>query len=130
MGLQYIGRFEQVAEQMRFDFAGCEIRARIELDVSATVTASLAQRHLPAPPDPAGNTKNSGFETNAFVVFVDGVRQGAGGNNATFTTSAEQLDDTAYDFHITTGNAPLAVGTHDIRIIKATEPDWNGGDPV
>merc|ERR1719498_957017 len=73
--LQYIGRFEQVAEKMRFDFAGCEIRARIELDVSATVTASLAQRHLPVPPDPAGNTKNSGFETNAFVVFVDGVRQ-------------------------------------------------------
>jgi hypothetical protein len=48
-------------------------------------------------PTPQGNTKNSHFQENAFVVWIDGVRQGAGGHNATFATSSQQSEQ-AYAF--------------------------------
>jgi len=124
--LQYIGRFETRGGARLFDFAGCEIRARLVLSAPATATVELAQRHLPVPPDAHGNTINSGFESNAFVVFVNGTRQGPGGHNASFVTTKDQQDSVPYEFPL----ADLPAGTHDIRVIKATEPDWNGGDPV
>jgi len=126
--LQFIGRFaDGPAGTKLFDMPGCEIRARVVLASPSAVHVLLAQRHL-APPPGTGNTKNSGFEPNAFVVWVDGVRQGAGGHNATFTTNANQSDGKAYAFALTA--KPMAAGTHDVRILKATEADWNGGSPV
>jgi hypothetical protein len=53
---------------MQFDMPGFEIRSQITLSAPATLTVSLAQKHQPVPPNPDGNTKNSGFESNAFVV--------------------------------------------------------------
>jgi len=131
--LQYVGRFADGASASTklFDHPGSEIRARLQLSAAATATVSLAQRHSPVPPNPQGNTKNSGYEANAFVVFVDGVRQGAGRHNSTFVTTAEQKDGVTYDFPLTgAGGAPLAAGTHDVRVVKATEADWNGGSPA
>ena len=127
--LQYIGRFEERGDARLFDFAGCEIRTRLVLSAPATATVELAQRHLPSPctdPVACGNTASSGFEVNAFVVFVNGTRQGLGEHNASFMTSKEQQDGVPYEFPL----ADLPAGTHDVRVVKATEPDWNGGDPV
>ncbi len=109
--LQLVGRFASVGSEQLFDQPGCEIRARLQLDVAATVTVQLGQRHLPPPPGASGNSKNSGFQENAFVVWVDGQRQGPGGFNATFATSRDQEDGVAYSFNITTGGAPLDAGT-------------------
>lgn len=92
----------------------------------------MSQQHNPVPPHPDGNTKNSGFEANAFVVWVDGVRQGVGGGfNATFTTSDVTASAEVHQYDLT-GKAAAAIpaGTHDVRIFKATEADWNGGSPV
>ena len=41
-------------------------------------TAAGAPVGVPPPPNPQGNSKNSGFQANAFVVWIDGVRQGPG----------------------------------------------------
>jgi hypothetical protein len=90
--MQYIGRFAaDNAGNMQFDMPGCEIRASLTLKVAAKVTVSLAQKHQPHPTGPSagGNTKNSGFESNSFVVFVDGIPQGLGDYNATFTTESK-----------------------------------------
>jgi len=126
--LQYVGRFEVSGGDRMFDFAGSEIRARLVLGAPSNVAVALAQRHFPHPQGAEGNTQNSGFQSNSFVVFINGTRQGAGGYNATFSTSAAQQDDVSYDFSLC--GAPLPAGTHDIRVVKATEPDWNGGDPL
>jgi hypothetical protein len=34
------------------------------------------------------------------------------------------------DYNLTTGGVPLAAGEHDIRVLKATEAQWNGGSPT
>jgi hypothetical protein len=129
--LQYIGRFADGSSNgdpaKMFDMPGCEIRASMDLSAAATVTVMLAQRHSVVPPQPSGNTKNSHFQENAFVVYVDGTRQGVGGYNATFTTDKNQTEQ-AYAFNIST--SPLAKGVHNIRIVKATEAQWNGGSPT
>ena len=126
--IQLIGRFQKVNPQsLQFDMPGCEIRARLELSATANVSINLAQRHGDVPPNPKGNTKNSGFQANAFVVWVNGKRQGAGGYNATFSTSKDQTEQ-SYAYVLS--DEPLNPGTHDFRILKVTEADWNGGDPV
>jgi hypothetical protein len=63
---------------------------------------------------------------------VDGVLQpstlpDAAKINATFSTY-KLTDDAAYSYALSSN--PLPAGTHDIRILKATEADWNGGDPI
>jgi hypothetical protein len=110
--LQLVGRFASVGSEQLFDQPGCEIRARVQLEAASTVTVLLAQRHLPPPAQATGNSKNSGFQENAFVVWVDGQRQGPGGFNATFATSRDQDDGVAYSFNITTGGAPLDAGRY------------------
>ena len=126
--IQLIGRFNKSNPQsLQFDMPGCEIRARLTLSTTANVSINLAQRHGAVPPHPGGNTKNSGFQSNAFVVWVDGKRQGAGGYNATFATSKDQTEQS---YHFLLSDKPLESGTHDFRILKVTEADWNGGDPV
>jgi hypothetical protein len=119
---------------MKFDMPGCEIRSRLTLTTPAHLTVTLAQKHQPPPPHPDGNTKNSGFESNAFVVYVDGVRQASNQDVATFTT-AMLTDEQPHSYSLSTvtaagGGAVVPAGTHDIRIVKATEADWNGGSPV
>lgn len=127
--MQYIGRFaDGKGGSKSFDMPGCEIRATITLSAPAAVTAMLAQRHSAVPPKPQGNTKNSHFQENTFVVWVDGVRQGAGGHNATFATNIKQVDSQFYPYSMGTGT--LAKGQHTIRILKATEAQWNGGSPT
>jgi len=65
------------------------------------------------------------------VVLIDGVRQGPGGHNATFTTSNVKDSSQVYQYDLTgASNTAIPAGTHDIRIFKATEADWNGGSPV
>jgi len=124
--MQYIGRFNPAGTAMQFDMPGCEIRSRVTLSATSSITASLSQKHQ-APPNPAGgNSKNSGFESNAFVVFVNGVRQAANQDVASFTT-ANVTDEVPHDYAI---SSSLAAGTYDIKIFKTTEADWNGGDPV
>ena len=126
--IQLIGRFNEVnKEKLQFDMPGCEIRARMLLSATANVSINLAQLHGAVPPNPSRNTKNSGFQANAFVVWVDGKRQGAGGYNATFATAKDQTEQ-AYPYPLS--DEPLKPGTHDFRILKVTEADWNGGDPV
>jgi hypothetical protein len=39
-------------------------------------------------------------------------------------------DESPHDYNATTDGSSLAAGTHEIRIFKATEADWNGGSPV
>jgi len=129
--LQYIGRMETTPTgNLRFDMPGCEIRGRVSLAAPSHISASLSQRHLPPPANPGGNSKNSGFQPNHFVVWVDGVRQGLGGHNATFVTDSSQEDAVPVSFNLTTAGAAVPPGQHDIRILKATEADWNGGDPI
>lgn len=99
------------------------------LSASSKVSVKLAQKHHPHDIKGAGNTKNSGFQENAIVVWIDGKRQGPGGSNSTFTTTKTQTE-APVSFPLTTGGAPLAAGTHEIRIFKATEADWNGGSPA
>ena len=71
--IQYIGRFQTAADgSKQFDMPGCEIRFKLSLSTSTNVSVSLAQRKEPVPPNPQGNTKNSGFEANAFNVWIDG----------------------------------------------------------
>jgi hypothetical protein len=110
---------------MNFDMPGVEIRVGFQLSAPSVVQVKLAQRHSPVPPG-SGNTRNSGFESNAFVIFVDGVRVGAGGYNATFTTNKTQADAVPYLYGIGT----LSAGHHTVRMLKATEADWNGGSPA
>ena len=112
-----------------FDMPGTEIRASLKLSQASPVAIKLSQRHHAHDVKGAGNTKNSGFQENAVVVWIDGVRQGPGGSNATFTTTKAQ-SEAPVSFPATTGNKPLAAGTHTIRIFKATEADWNGGSPA
>ena len=121
--MQYIGRFATTttdagAPRKLFDQPGCEIRARVVLDHDSFVTATIGQRHLPPPEHPQGNSKNSGFQENAFVVWIDGVRQGVGGFwNATFATSKDQEDQVMYDFNITTAGVPLTAGTLAVFVL-------------
>ena len=77
-GMQLIGRFRTSGSAVDFDMPGCEIRAILQLTKASEVSLKLAQRHSPVPPG-SGNTKNSGFEANAFVVWVDGQRLGRRG---------------------------------------------------
>merc|ERR1739844_784529 len=105
---------------------GCEIRVRVKLSEAAMATVSLAQQHQPSD-NGGGNSKNSGFESNAFAVWIDGKRQGAGGSNATFTTMG-LMDSAFHSYNLS--SVAIAAGTHDIRLFKATEADWNGGDPI
>eukprot|EP01046_Picozoa_sp_COSAG06_P047121 COSAG06_NODE_6795_length_2778_cov_386.053751_3_plen_153_part_00 len=53
------------AGSLDFDMPGCEIRARLVLDVPSVVSVLLAQR-------------NAGAPTQSFVVWVNGVVQGPG----------------------------------------------------
>ena len=126
---QFIGRFQHEGAVSMFDMPGTEIRASLKLSQASPVAIKLSQRHHPHDVKGAGNTKNSGFQENAVVVWIDGVRQGPGGSNATFTTTKAQ-SEAPVSFPATTGNKPLAAGTHTIRIFKATEADWNGGSPA
>ena len=48
---------------------------------------------------------------------------------ATFTT-AKITDEEPHDYQLSNTSATLPAGTHQVRIIKATEADWNGGSPV
>eukprot|EP01051_Picozoa_sp_SAG22_P016873 SAG22_NODE_2482_length_2526_cov_1.823651_3_plen_251_part_00 len=128
--MQYIGRMEDgPGGTKRFDMPGCEVRALLKLSQPATVSVKIAQKHgsPPAKTDPGGggNSQNSGFEANAFVAWVDGKRLGAGGHNATFTTYKNQTE-APYEYSL----GRLAAGSHAIRVLKATEADWNGGSPV
>ena len=123
-GMQLIGRFRTSGSAVDFDMPGCEIRAILQLTKASEVSLKLAQRHSPVPPG-SGNTKNSGFEANAFVVWVDGQRLGAGGHNATFTTLKNQSE---IPFLQSLGS--MSAGSHTVRILKATEADWNGGSPA
>lgn len=131
--VQYIGRFDHAsADAVRFDMPGCEIRVRVKLAAASQMTISLGQQHLPSDHG-AGNSRNSGFEANAFVVWVDGLRQNSGGpgnaTNATFSTAAV-TDAAAAGYSLVAGGGVLPAGVHDIRVFKATEADWNGGDPI
>ena len=96
----------------------------MQLSKSTEVALKLSQRHSPVPAG-SGNTENSGFESNAFVVWVDGQRLGAGGHNATFTTLKNQSEA---PFLHSLGS--MSAGSHSVRILKATEADWNGGSPA
>ena len=128
-GYQYIGRFQHQGDISMFDMPGTEIRASLVLSAASKVSVKLAQKHHPHNIQGSGNTKNSGFQENAIVVWVNGERQGAGGSNATFTTLSSQTENPV-SFPLTTGGAALPAGTHEIRIFKATEADWNGGSPA
>lgn len=128
-GYQYIGRFQHEGETSKFDMPGTEIRASLVLSAASKVSVKLAQKHHPHDVKGSGNTKNSGFQENAVVVWIDGERQGPGGSNATFTTTKDQTE-APVSFPLTTGGAALPAGTHNIRIFKATEADWNGGSPA
>lgn len=72
----------------------------------------------------------SGFQENSFVVWVNGTRQCEGNYNATFATQKDQEDMATYKFNLTLNGSPLSAGRHNIRIMKNTEADWNGGDPI
>ena len=85
----------------------------------------ISQIHSPVPSG-GGNTRNSGFESTAFVAWVDGVRMGGGGALASFYTTAEQRSGVPVAFSV----GALGPGRHSIRLRKATEPDWNGGSPA
>jgi len=124
--VQYIGRFASDSSGMQFDMPGCEIRVRVTLSEATMATVSLAQQHQPSD-NGGGNSRNSGFESNAFVVWIDGERQGQGGDNLTFSTMG-LMDDAVHSYNLS--SVALAAGTHDIRMFKATEADWNGGDPI
>ena len=54
------------------------------------IMVTMSQRHLPRPDHPLGHNVNSGYQPNFFVVWVDSVRQGKGGHNATFFTDKSQ----------------------------------------
>ena len=133
--VQFIGRSRPGPEAgtLEFDMPGCEIRASIVLDTPSCLSVDLAQMHEPHPScTNCGNTKNSGYEANAFVVWVDGKRRGAGGYNATFVTDVNDALFHSYRLDGSNGTcaAPFAAGTHSVRILKATEADWNAGSPV
>lgn len=120
---QFIGRWAVVGKERHFDMPGCEMRATISLPTKSTVSVVLAQQHQPIPPG-GGNTKNSGFEANAFVLWIDGVRTQPG-HNASFDTS-KITDSLPHSYPA----ALLNAGKHTIRMLKATEAEWNGGDPT
>ena len=138
--LQYIGRTPDdttTAAAVRFDMPGFEIRAKHRLETQGAVCIRLAQRCLPHPAaaegDNIGNTANSGWQANAFVVFVDGVRQGLGRNNASFVTVKDDTEASrCYNLRGQRAgdSATLPAGMHDIRVLKATEADWNAGTPL
>jgi lysophospholipase L1-like esterase len=128
--LQFIGRFADSGSSKDFDMPGCEIRVRLQLSAAAVVKVTLAQKDSPVPKDHSGNSANSHFQANSFVVWIDGVRQGAGGYNATFSTQALAKTEQPSDFDLTTSGTPLAAGQHDIRILKGTEAQHNGGTPT
>ena len=108
--IQKIGRVVTAGTDLMFDMPGIDLRANFDLDAEATITAVIGQRNLPPPPNPQGNSKNSGFQENAFVVYVDGTRQGAGGWNASIATSSAMMDGQVYEFNLTNGGAALSKG--------------------
>lgn len=61
---------------------------------------------------------------------MNGTRQCEGNYNATFATQKDQEDMATYNFNLTLNGSPLSAGRHNIRIMKNTEADWNGGDPI
>ena len=135
--IQFIGRSQPgpTAGTIEFDMPGCEIRAKLVLAAPSCVSINLGQRHEahPTGPSATGNTKNSGYQSNAFVVWVDGKRQ-AIANNATFVTVVPDAAVYPYDLSgapsTEAGCVAWPTGPHDFRIFKATEADWNGGSPV
>jgi lysophospholipase L1-like esterase len=61
------------------------------------------------------------------------VRQGLGGNNSTFVTVRDETEaPRCYNLRgeRAAADAPLPAGTHDVRVLKATEADWNAGSPL
>ena len=94
-----------------FDMPGCEIRLSFVLDVASNISIVLSQKSAPKAP-------------NAFVVWVDGVRQGLGLHNATFSTAAA-TDEAAYDYQLlrrrdgSVSSVPLLPGVHTVRVLKA-----------
>ena len=133
--VQFIGRARSgaLSGTLDFDMPGCEIRATIVLNKTSCLSVDFAQMHEPHPNcTSCGNTKNSGYESNAFVVWINGERQGRGGYNATFVTDVNDALVHSYplDGSKATCATPLPAGTHSVRVLKATEADWNGGSPV
>jgi hypothetical protein len=61
-------------------------------------------------------------------VWIDNVRQGQG-LDPTFVTLPTQSDG-VYSFPLASNGSILSAGLHQVVVLKATEPDWNGGDPV
>jgi hypothetical protein len=91
----------EVAGSPEFDMPGAEIRVRLVLDVPSVVSVLLSQQR-------------AGAAIQSFVVWIDGVMQGAGFHNATFTTAAAP-DDLVYPYPLATVSRhgpgrPLAAG--------------------
>lgn len=111
--IRYIGRFDQGPNGARFDWNGCEIRVIVQ--GSSTVTAKLSQEH------------QNKFQPNAFLVYIDGVPQNTpvSGSQCTSCTFDTHLvkNNSVYEYPIASNLSP---GSHEIRIFKSTEPDYNG----
>lgn len=125
--LQYIGRF---SPSKQFDMPGTEIRATFQLTGnSSNIKITLSQKNSKIPKEHSGNTINSHFQGNAFVVYINDKRQGKGAYNASFSTDpALRYNNKTHDFAL--NDFPLAKGIYTVRILKVTEAQWNAGTPT
>ena len=114
---------------LAFDMPGCELRLRLELSVRSDVSILLGQQ-------------NAGTPQNAFVVWINGERQGTEygvAQGASFTTK-NAPDEAVYAYRLLRSGSSnsetppetagvFQAGTHDIRVFKTTEANWNGQAP-
>lgn len=118
--LRLVGRFDYRLKVPRFDMNGCEISFRVR--GAHRVEARLEQRMSPYVPGPL---QPSGSQANDFMVFIDGVAQptpakGANCSFCTFDTTGARGGDIE-NYILADG---LAAQEHEIRLFKATEPQW------
>lgn len=121
-----VGRFERGLDGFRFDMNGCEIQFRVQ--GATKVMVRLAQRISPSVPGPL---QPSGSQVNDFVVFIDGNAHinkypRLNCSYCTFDTTGAK-NDIVETYVLAEG---ISEGTHDIRIVKSTEPQWTSRVPA
>jgi hypothetical protein len=123
--LRYIGRFDHQPQGSRFDRNGCEVQ--FDVEGASQVTVQISQR-LTAPYSSPWSPVGS--QPHHFLVYVDDQPlttpiPGSACGYCTFDTN-NIANDTVTEYVVATG---LSFGTHHVRIMKTSEPEWNTREP-